>query len=137
MGNGSPAGYQLKSPNWGAYWVRGFTWYHNGVDLAANEGNPIHAAQSGQVIWAGWDVGGLGWSVKINHCNHVSTVYGHMEKLEVTVGQIVLVGDVIGLEGSTGWSTGPHLHFMVEWNNEPIDPMSYYNYNEFTITHNS
>ncbi len=135
-GNGSPAGYQLHSPNWGAYWVRGFTWYHNGVDLAAAEGNPIHAAQSGQVIWAGWDVGGLGWSVKINHCNHVSTVYGHMEKLEVTVGQLVLAGDVVGLEGSTGWSTGPHLHFMVEWNNTPVDPMAYFNYNEYTITHN-
>jgi murein DD-endopeptidase MepM/ murein hydrolase activator NlpD len=135
-GNGNPAGYQLHSPNWGAYWVRGFTWYHNGVDLAANEGNPIHAAQSGQVIWAGWDVGGLGWSVKVNHCNHVSTVYGHMMKLEVTVGQTVLAGDVVGLEGSTGWSTGPHLHYMVEWNNQPVDPMPYYGYNTYNITHN-
>ena len=135
-GNGNPAAYKLKSPNWGAYWVRGFTWYHNGVDLAAARGNPIHAAQAGQVIWAGWDVGGLGWSVKINHCNHVSTVYGHMDALLVKAGDTVLQGDEIGLEGSTGWSTGPHLHYMVEWDNQPVDPMAYYGFNEYTITHN-
>lgn len=135
-GNGNPMGYKLHSPNWNSYWVRGFTWYHNGVDMAANEGNPIHAAQSGEVIWAGWDVGGLGWSVKINHCDHVSTVYGHMMKLLVKTGDTVLVGDTIGLEGSTGWSTGPHLHFMVEWNNSPVDPMAYYGYNNYAITHN-
>jgi peptidase M23-like protein len=134
-GNGNPMGYNLISPNWNSYWVRGFTWYHNGVDLSTTAGNPIHAAQAGQVIWAGWDVGGLGYSVKINHCNHVSTVYGHMMKLEVTVGQIVLRGDVVGLEGSTGWSTGPHLHYMVEWNNQPVDPMAYYGYNTYSITH--
>ena len=135
-GNGNPMGYSLRSPNWNSYWVRGFTWFHNGVDMAAARGNPIHAAQSGQVIWAGWDVGGLGWSVKINHCHHVSTVYGHMDKLLVKVGDTVLQGDEIGLEGSTGWSTGPHLHYMVEWNNEPVDPMAYYGYNNYTITHN-
>jgi murein DD-endopeptidase MepM/ murein hydrolase activator NlpD len=134
-GNGNPLGYNLHSPNWNSYWVRGFTWFHNGVDLSAPEGNPIHAAQQGQVIWAGWDVGGFGWSVKINHCHHVTTVYGHMAKLLVTVGQIVLTGDVVGLEGSTGWSTGPHLHFMVEWNDQPIDPMPYYSYNIHNITH--
>ena len=125
-GNGTPLGYQLVSPNPGSSWVRGFTWYHNGVDIAALEGNPIHAAQAGEVIWAGWDVGGLGWSVKINSCNGVSTVYGHMEKLLVSVHQMVGPGYTIGLEGSTGWSTGPHLHFMVEWNNVPVDPTAYY-----------
>ncbi len=104
--------------------------------IAAAKGNPIHAAQAGQVIWAGWDVGGLGRSVKINHCNHVSTVYGHMDKLVVKAGDLVLQGDPVGLEGSTGWSTGPHLHFMVEVDNVPVDPMSYYNYNTNTITHN-
>ena len=135
-GNGNPMAYQLHSPNWGSNWVRGFTWYHNGVDIAAAEGNPIHAAQAGQVIWAGWDVGGLGNSVKINHCNHISTVYGHMDKLLVKAGDLVQQGDPIGLEGSTGWSTGPHLHFMVEVDNVPVDPMAYYNYNTNSVTQN-
>ncbi|HZC76119.1 MAG TPA: M23 family metallopeptidase, partial [Ktedonobacterales bacterium] len=134
-GNGDPAGYHLGGADKGSYWVRGFTWFHNGVDISAPEGNPITAAQAGQVIWAGWDVGGLGWSVKINHCNGVSTVYGHMDKLLVQLRQLVDVGDQIGLEGSTGWSTGPHLHYMVEWNNNPVDPLAYYGWNTYTITH--
>ncbi len=133
-GNGDPASYQLQAPNKGAYWVRGFSWFHNGVDLANPAGHPIQAAQSGEVIWAGWDVGGLGYSVKINHCNGVSTVYGHMEQLLVKVGQNVEVGDTVGLEGSTGWSTGPHLHFMVEWYNNPVDPMAYFGWNNATIS---
>src|SRR5262249_46697822 len=134
-GNGVPANYQLKSPNWGAAWIRGFTWYHNGVDLATASGNPIHAAQAGQVIWSGWDVGGLGWSIKIDNCYGISTVYGHMLKTLLKAGDPVTVGEVIGLEGSTGWSTGPHLHFMVEVNNNPVDPMMYYNYDNYQITH--
>ncbi len=131
-GNGNYLGYQLHAPNWGAFWVRGFivygTWvYHTGVDLAAPQGNPIHAAQAGQVIWAGYDsTNGLGWSVKIDNCNHVSTVYGHMMQLLVHTGEYVDVGQPVGLEGSTGASTGPHLHFMVEWNNLWVDPMLFY-----------
>ena len=89
-------------------------------------GNPIKAAQAGEVIWAGWDVGGLGYSVKINNCYGISTVYGHMESLLVKTGAEVQQGEQIGLEGSTGWSTGPHLHFMVEVNNNPVDPSPYY-----------
>lgn len=134
-GKGVPNNYQLKSPNWGAAWIRGFSWFHNGVDLSAPNGNPEHAAQSGQVIWAGWDVGGLGWSVKIDNCYGISTVYGHMLKTLVKAGDPVTVGEVIGLEGSSGWSTGPHLHFMVEVNNTPVDPMAYYNYSNYQITH--
>lgn len=133
-GHGVPTAYQLVSPNPGSVWIRGFTWYHNGVDIAAPEGNPIHAAQAGEVIWAGWDVGGLGWSVKINNCNGISTIYGHMEKLLVTLHTFVGPGATIGLEGSTGWSTGPHLHFMVLQNNVPTDPFAYYHYNTASIT---
>ena len=139
-GGANPLAYHLTSPNWDTYWVRGFivygTWvYHTGVDLAGPRGNPIHAAQQGQVIWAGDDTtNGLGYSVKIDHCNHISTVYGHMDKLLVTVGQYVQQGEVIGLEGSTGASYGPHLHFMVEWNNLWVDPMLYYA-SKYTITH--
>jgi murein DD-endopeptidase MepM/ murein hydrolase activator NlpD len=126
-GRGNPLSYKLHSPNWGSHWVRGFSWYHNGDDIAAPNGNTIHAAQSGQVIWAGYDAtNGLGWSVKLNNCNRISTLYGHMQKLLVKTGAYVLMGDPIGLEGSTGWSTGPHLHFMVEWDNNPVDPFSYF-----------
>ncbi|HLZ21844.1 MAG TPA: peptidoglycan DD-metalloendopeptidase family protein [Ktedonobacterales bacterium] len=133
-GHGVFTAYQLVSPNPGSVWVRGFTWYHNGVDIAAPAGNPIHAAQAGEVIWAGWDVGGLGWSVKINNCNGISTIYGHMEKLLVSLHTFVGPGATIGLEGSTGWSTGPHLHFMVLENNVPADPFAFYGYNTAAIT---
>ena len=131
-GGANELGYQLHAPNWGARWVRGYivygTWvYHTGVDLAAPQGNVLHAAQAGQVIWAGYDAtNGLGWSVKIDHCNHVSTVYGHMMRLLVHTGDFVDVGSPVGLEGSTGNSTGPHLHFMVEWNNLWVNPMLFY-----------
>lgn len=139
-GGNNPLAYKLTSPNWNSYWVRGYivygTWvYHTGVDLAAPRGNPIHAAQQGQVIWAGYDAtNGLGWSVKIDHCHHLSTVYGHMDKLLVHVGDYVTQGQPIGLEGSTGNSTGPHLHYMVEWNNMWLDPMLYYT-SKYTISH--
>jgi hypothetical protein len=131
-GGANELAYQLQPPNWGARWVRGYivygTWvYHTGVDLAAPQGNVIHAAQAGQVIWAGYDAtNGLGWSVKIDHCNHVSTVYGHMMRILVQAGDYVDAGAPVGLEGSTGNSTGPHLHFMVEWNNLWVNPMLFY-----------
>jgi murein DD-endopeptidase MepM/ murein hydrolase activator NlpD len=139
-GGQNPLGFKLTSPNWNSYWVRGYivygTWvYHTGVDLAAPRGNPIRAAQQGQVIWAGYDsTNGLGWSVKIDHCHHLSTVYGHMDKLLVSVGEYVQQGQEVGLEGSTGNSTGPHLHYMVEWNNMWLDPMLYYT-SKYTISH--
>ena len=133
-GHGVPTGYQLVAPNPGSFWVRGFSWYHDGVDISTGAGNPIKAAQAGEVIWAGWDVGGLGYSIKINNCNGISTIYGHMESLSAKVGTSVEAGATIGLEGSTGWSTGPHLHFMVEVNNVPVDPSAYYGFNCRAIT---
>ncbi|HUY76693.1 MAG TPA: LysM peptidoglycan-binding domain-containing M23 family metallopeptidase [Ktedonobacterales bacterium] len=126
-GNGNYQAYGFVSPDPGSYWVRGFSWYHDGVDMAAPQGNPIHAAQAGQVIWAGYDAtNGFGWSVVINHCNHVSSLYGHMMSISVKAGENVDTGTVIGQEGSTGWSTGPHLHISVMWDNVPIDPMLFY-----------
>ncbi|HZU66920.1 MAG TPA: M23 family metallopeptidase [Ktedonobacteraceae bacterium] len=98
---------------------------HTGIDLAAPFGTPIMAADSGQVIWTGWDWSGLGWAVKINHGNYIATIYGHMERFIVKVGQNVTKGQVIGYEGSTGASTGPHLHFMVVINNTWVDPTLY------------
>ena len=98
---------------------------HSGIDLAAPYGSPIMAADSGQVIWTGWDWSGLGWAVKINHGNYIATIYGHLERFIVRVGQNVTKGQVIGYEGSTGASTGPHLHFMVLYNNVWVNPINY------------
>jgi murein DD-endopeptidase MepM/ murein hydrolase activator NlpD len=95
---------------------------HSGIDLAAPFGAPIMAADSGQVIWTGWDWSGLGWAVKINHGHYIATIYGHMEKFIVHVGENVTKGQVIGYEGSTGQSTGPHVHFMVMVNNIWVNP---------------
>lgn len=115
--------FQLIEPNPNASFARGFTWYHNGVDLDNPNGTPILAAQAGLVVFAGWDTLGLGWSVKINHCNGLSTMYGHMlHPPLVKAGDYVTVGQQIGQEGSTGNSTGPHLHFMTEWWNKPANP---------------
>ncbi len=115
--------FQLINPNPNSSFARGFTWYHNGVDLDNPAGTPILAAQAGLVLFAGWDTGGLGWSVKINNCWGLSTIYGHMANPPlVHAGDYVQVSQQIGVEGSTGNSTGPHLHFMTEWWNKPANP---------------
>lgn len=135
-GGSNPLGYDFHSPNWGAGWIRGFSWYHNGVDTAAPDGNPIHAVQYGEVVWAGWTNTGFGFSIRINHCHGVATLYGHLSKILVHVGQVVKPGDVIGLEGSTGWSTGAHLHMSVLLGQQTfVDPMAYYGYSVYKYTH--
>jgi murein DD-endopeptidase MepM/ murein hydrolase activator NlpD len=98
---------------------------HTGIDLAAPYGTPIMAADSGQVIWVGWDWSGLGWAVKISHGDYIATIYGHMDHYIVKVGQSVTKGQIIGYEGSTGASTGPHLHFMVLVHNVWVNPLLY------------
>lgn len=98
---------------------------HTGIDLAAPYGTPVMAADSGQVIWTGWDWSGLGWAVKINHGYYIATIYGHLDHFIVKVGQNVKKGQVIGYEGSTGASTGPHVHFMVLVYNIWVDPTTY------------
>lgn len=103
-----------------------FSWYHNGLDIAAAGWlPPIYACGSGTVIRSGWDPFGLGLHVRIDHGNGYETVYGHMSSLEVSYGQSVSQGDVIGIMGSTGRSTGPHVHFIIKYNGVPQNPMSY------------
>lgn len=129
--------FNFVSPDYNSYWVRGYSWYHDGVDIAAPEGTPIHAVQAGQIIWAGYDgTNGFGWSIVINHCYHVSTLYGHMMGLApgISIGQNVDQSTVIGYEGSTGWSTGPHLHMSVMVDNQTVNPMMFYQ-NIYTLTH--
>jgi murein DD-endopeptidase MepM/ murein hydrolase activator NlpD len=94
---------------------------HPGIDIDAPYGTPIHAAGNGVVIWAGWQ-GGYGNFVLIDHGQGLVTGYGHQSRIAVTRGQTVTQGQVIGYEGSTGYSTGPHVHFEVRVNNTPRNP---------------
>ena len=99
--------------------------YHNGVDLAASMGTPLTASDGGTVEYSGWCDCGLGYYVKIDHGNGYKTVYGHMSELWVSSGERVSQGETIGAMGSTGNSTGPHVHFMVEVNGITDDPLAY------------
>jgi murein DD-endopeptidase MepM/ murein hydrolase activator NlpD len=94
---------------------------HPGVDLVLAYGAEIHATAAGKIVTAGWG-GGYGNMVEIDHGGGVSTVYGHMSEIEVSEGEEVKPGQVIGKVGSTGRSTGPHLHYELRINDEPVDP---------------
>lgn len=98
--------------------------FHSGIDIGAEYGEPILAAQSGNVIHAGW-IDGYGNTVMISHGGGVVSLYGHNQSLAVNVGQSVSQGQVIAYCGSTGNSTGPHCHFEVLVNDEPVDPNTY------------
>lgn len=98
--------------------------FHYGVDLAAPYGTPYYAAHAGVVTLARFD-GGYGNAVRIDHGNGTETVYGHSSRLLVAEGQRVQAGQAIGLIGSTGDSTGPHLHFEVNVNGTKLNPMQY------------
>ncbi len=97
---------------------------HTGVDFGAPMGAKIVAADSGKVMFVGWQ-GGYGQTIIIDHGAGKSTLYAHQSKFAVSSGQSVAKGETIGYVGSTGWSTGPHLHFEVRINGNPTNPMSY------------
>lgn len=98
--------------------------YHEGQDIDAQYGSPVQAAASGRVIVAGWQRG-YGNVVYIDHSHGLTTRYGHLSEIDVIVGQTVSRGQTIGLVGSTGRSTGPHLHYEVRVNNQPVNPRDY------------
>jgi len=102
---------------------RGFE-YHEGQDIDAAYGTPVQVAATGRVIIAGWQRG-YGNVVYVDHGSGLSSRYGHLSEIDVTVGQTVTRGQTIGLVGSTGRSTGPHLHYEVRINNQPVDPREY------------
>ena len=98
--------------------------FHGGIDIANSRGTDIVAADGGQVIYAGW-MSGYGYLIKIDHLNGYVTYYGHNSKMLVKVGDYVHKGEHIAEMGSTGRSTGPHLHFEVRYNGERQNPMNY------------
>ena len=104
--------------------ILGYARMHNGVDMAAAKGTPIYAAKSGRVTSAGWD-GSMGNYVSINHGDGFASIYMHMTHFVVSAGSYVNAGQVIGYVGSTGLSTGPHLHFGISYNGTYVNPMAY------------
>ena len=98
---------------------------HAGIDIGVDSGTTVAAAADGRVIVAGWDDGGCGNMVVIDHGGRLATQYCHLSHIFVGVGQDVQRGQAIAASGSTGNSTGPHLHFGVRVNGRPVDPMSY------------
>lgn len=105
----------------------GWRWFrmHNGMDIAGPVGTPIKAVKEGRVAYSGW-MGGYGYCIDIDHGNGVVTRYGHNSALHVQTGQYVYRGQAIAAMGSTGHSTGPHLHFEVHVNGSAIDPRGYF-----------
>jgi murein DD-endopeptidase MepM/ murein hydrolase activator NlpD len=104
--------------------IYGTVLLHTGDDLAADSGDPIHAAADGVVVSAGW-LGGYGNATVIDHGGGLATLYGHQSVILVSPGQHVVKGQVIGKVGCTGSCTGPHLHFEVRINGNPVDPTPY------------
>ena len=105
--------------------------FHAGLDFAAPSGTPIYATADGTVTEAGYNAGGYGNCVVINHGYGYETLYGHMYRVKAKRGQHVKRGEVIGYVGSTGKSTGPHCHYEVHRGKNPVDPV-YYFYNDLT-----
>jgi murein DD-endopeptidase MepM/ murein hydrolase activator NlpD len=114
-----PVSAEITSP-FGWRWGR----MHEGIDLGAAYGTPIEAVAAGTVIYAGW-LGGYGNLTVIDHGGGLATAYGHQSRIDVSVGEQVAQGQVIGEVGSTGHSTGPHLHFEVRVNGQAVDPLGY------------
>jgi len=115
----SPFGYRVN-PITG-----GLGEFHRGQDFVAQCGTPVHAAASGKVTFAGWHPYGGGNRVVIDHGNGLETTYNHLSSFNVQVGQTVSRSDVVALSGTTGASTGCHLHFEVMVNGDVVDPLGW------------
>lgn len=101
-----------------------FSAEHPGVDFAVPIGTQIVAAESGLVTTAGWDTTGYGQTVVLHESTDTYTRYAHLSELQVSIGQYIMKGMPVGLVGSTGRSTGPHLHFEIRIHNQFVDPLS-------------
>ena len=118
-----PLAAPLAPPATGLFGVRGAR-FHAGLDFAAPWGTPVAAAAAGRVVYAGWRAGGWGYFVAIAHSAGVRTFYAHLGHVGVRLGERVAAGERIGLVGSTGFSTGPHLHFEVRVRGAAVDPLT-------------
>lgn len=97
---------------------------HTGLDFRGSMGDPVRATANGKVVSSGWS-GGYGRMVEIDHGNGLSTRYGHLSEIDVKVGDVIKIGQVVGLVGSTGRSTGPHLHYETRIDGEAVDPQKF------------
>ena len=109
------------SSNFGTRWGR----QHNGIDIASPLGTDVYASMGGKVIFSGWDSGGYGYLVIIDHGNGLQTYYAHNSELLVKKDQTIEQGAIIAKVGSTGNSTGPHSHFEVRKDDIPVNPYTY------------
>ena len=120
----SPGNGQFSWPIQGLI-TQYFSWYHSGLDIAGPVGTPITAADSGRVVSVLYENYGYGYHVIVDHGNGYQTLYGHMSRIDVAQGQNVSRGTTLGLRGSTGRSTGPHLHFEVIQNGAKVNPLGF------------
>ena len=120
------SGYTLTSPfGMRMHPVLGYNRMHNGIDMACAQGTPIYATRAGTVTTASFQAGGAGYYVSINHQDGFSSIYMHMTHYVVSAGQAVAQGQLIGYVGSTGISTGPHLHFGISYAGSYVNPLAY------------
>jgi len=123
-----PGYYEITSPfGWRTHPITKKRSMHTGTDVAAPTGTKLHAAGAGVVIMAGWNTA-YGNMTIIDHGSGISTLYGHQSRLDVSEGQSVDADQVIGAVGSTGWSTGAHLHFEIRVSGNPTDPLQYFSF---------
>ncbi len=121
-----PGFYEISDPfGWRTHPITGKQSLHTGTDIVAPTGTEIRSAGAGIVLTAGWN-SAYGNMTIISNGNGITTLYGHQSSLAVTEGQVVQVNQVIGYVGSTGWSTGAHLHFEVSIGGNPTDPLQYF-----------
>jgi hypothetical protein len=115
-------GWPIRAPVSSPFGPRGYG-FHSGVDLAAASGTPVVAAARGHVVWAAPMAGGWGTLVIVRHSRGVESMYAHLSRVSVSIGQQVRAGGQVGLMGSTGDATGPHLHFEVRVRGASVDPL--------------
>ena len=123
---GSPVRFRSISSGFGTRWhpVFGGSRFHAGIDMIAPSGTPVVATAAGSVATAG-SCGGYGLCVAIDHGGGVVTIYGHLSRIDVAPGTNIARGQGLGLVGSTGVSTGPHLHYEIRRSGQPLNPLPY------------
>ena len=109
---------------WRIHPISGRQRYHSGLDIGVDYGDPVRAADGGQVVTSGW-IQGYGYTIILDHGNDISTLYGHNSELVVSEGQYVRKGQIVARGGSSGDSTGPHVHFEVRQGGSPVSPWNY------------